>query len=72
MDNLENYDKYRKKLVNLIKSLIPIMLKMNMNENSIISLIKKLEDNYIDDMFAHKEIEESLLGQLQLYKLSKK
>ena len=71
-DNLENYDKYRKKLVDLIKSLIPIMLKMNMNENSIISLIKKLEDNYIDDMFAHKEIEESLLGQLQLYKLSKK
>ena len=72
IDNLDKYDDYKKEIVKLIISLIPIMLKMKMDENSIYSIITYVERKYINDIDAHKNIEESLLRQLKLYRLYKK
>ena len=66
--NSENYAKYKKELVYLIKGLIPDMLRMKMGENSIYSLLNNLENKYIKDKSAHKIIVETFLDLLQLYK----
>ena len=71
IDNLEKYDDYKKEIIALIISLIPIMLKMRMDENSINSIISYMERKYINDLDSHKTIEENFLGLLQLYRQSR-